>query len=1261
MKTNLRLVLSIPIYFFCFYSFSQNLGEYWREDVVAGGEITASGQPLQTGAGRRFTLDEAGMARALEPLRSGTARAAILYFPDATGVLKPFRVEERSVMSPQLQARYPEIRSYVGVSQDAAQTRIRFSLSPQGFQAMISAPEGRRTQFIEKIRGRTKEYLQFSRDEKQSLPGGWVCKTTPDGAKAVAETLPAQLVEDGVLRRYRLAVAATGEYTQYHGGTVAGALAAINATVTRINEVFERDLAISLELIATNDQVIYTDPATDPFGGNLSAEVQNTLTTRIGAAAYDIGHLFHSAGETGNAGYIGAVCTDNEKGSAYAATPIPEGDRFDLDFVAHEMGHQFGANHTWSFDSEGTGVQAEPASGSTIMGYAGIVQGNNVTLTGDDYFHYFSILQISQFVAGLSCAAEIPLPDAAPVVTPLPDYLIPKGTAFVLEGVATDADPGDVLTYAWEQVDDGVVTTSTFGPENPSGANFRSRRPGTDPNRYFPMLPEVVAGNLTQTNPPTDSAWETVSTIERDLNFALTVRDNAPGGGQVGSDLVRVSVLAGAGPFEVRSQLSPQTYAAGSVQSISWEVAGTDAGPINCQEVDLYMSLDGGLTFPVALATALPNTGSTQVQLPGDATAAARFMLKAADNIFFAVNAADFTITEQPFVLQGESLDIIACQPADTQLGFLYRSFAGYSETVNLDVLGLPAGVTANFDVPAVQADSTAVTLTLSNTDLAAPGVYPLVLNGTGPSQSFSLPFELTVSDGTFPTPALLNPADGALDVPLDPVLQWQGNPAISAYELELATDAAFSAIVEQQTIYGTVYRPSTLPDDTDFYWRVRPVSGCGLGAFSSAFRFRTITKDCKTLSANGLPIAISATGTPTVTATVTFADDKPVVSARVYLDLAHSYLSDLVITLTSPAGTEVTLISNSCAEANDVQATFEAGAPPFLCSNNPAISGVVRPLGSLDSFAGESSFGAWVLTIQDTAPADGGQLKAFSLELCVEGQFRPDDDGDGVFDDGDDLCLGTPAGVEVDATGCPVYRFDPDQFDISLESERCVGSGDGVIRIQAAQPLDYLLSIRGNGRNQDASFTSSYELGGLSEGAYQLCIEGTDGTIFYEPQCYDLVIGSPPPLSVLASQSVDGSQLALALDGSGSYQVTLNGQTQAVSASQLSLKLAPGPNTLLVEAIPACGGTFEAVYYYADRLAVAPNPFTDILQFQVPETGRLLQVQIFNVAGALVMSREWVPMESEVTMPVAELPTGFYLVRIRCAEREETFKVYRQ
>src|SRR5690606_6735893 len=203
-----------------------------------------------------------------------------------------------------------------------------------------------------------------------------------------------------------------------------------------------------------------------------------------------VGHLFHRVPDpsqnNGHAGFIGSVCTDNRKGSAFSAADLPQGDAFDLDFVSHELGHQFGANHTWSFESERSGVQAEPASGSTIMGYAGIVNGNNVVPHGDGYFHYYSILQITDYLATTTCAQIVPHTNGPPQPTPVGDHTIPMGTAFVLEGNVTDPDPGDVLTYTWEQIDDGVVTRGSFGPENASGANFRSRPPTTDPRRYFP-------------------------------------------------------------------------------------------------------------------------------------------------------------------------------------------------------------------------------------------------------------------------------------------------------------------------------------------------------------------------------------------------------------------------------------------------------------------------------------------------------------------------------------------------------------------------------------------------------------------------------------------------------------------------------------------------------------------------------------------------------------------------------------------------------
>ena len=519
------------------------------------------------------------------------------------------------------------------------------------------------TTFMQKDSG--SKYVLYTRGSNVKRDADFVCST-----KSMIDTnlgsLTQRVVDDQVLRKYRLAVSASGEYTQHHGGSKADALAAINATVTRINEIFETDLAVTFELVTGLDQVIFTDPETDPYSGSLSPKVQSTLDNVLGSANYDIGILFNKADESdGNAGFIGVVCVGNKKGSAYVTGKIPEGDLFDIDFVSHEMGHQFGANHTWSFESEGTQVQVEPGSGTTIMGYAGITNVNDVAPMGEDYFHYVSIVQITDYLKTTSCAETTSLTNIPPVVIPTGNFIIPKSTAFVLSASATDADVADVLTFAWEQVDSGIVPQSVFGPTNLIGANFRSQKPSTDPQRYFPKLSSVIDGRLTQTTPPISSGWETVSDIERELNFALTVRDNAVGGGQVVSDLVNVYVENNAGPFEVTSYSTTVVVIAGNVETITWNVANTNMAPVNTQFVDILLSLDGGQTFPIVLADNVVNDGSHDVIIPGNATTTARIMIKANGNIFFAVNAEAFEIEESAVVLNLGQLEQEVCQGDD--------------------------------------------------------------------------------------------------------------------------------------------------------------------------------------------------------------------------------------------------------------------------------------------------------------------------------------------------------------------------------------------------------------------------------------------------------------------------------------------------------------------------------------------------------------------------------------------------------------------
>ena len=1017
---------------------------------------------------------------------------------------------------------------------------------------------------------------------------------------------------------------------------------------------------MTLELVANNDLVVFTDAETDPYGGNLNTEVQNTLTSTIGSLNYDVGHLFHEDNDGGNAGFIGSVCRDNQKGSAYSSALDPQGDRFDIDYVAHELGHQFGANHTWSFESEGTQVQVEPASGSTIMGYAGIVQGNNVASFSDAYFHYISIFQIANYVQTTSCAVELPLANNPPVISTLADYRIPKSTAFVLTGSASDPDSSDILTYAWEQIDDGIVTTETFGPDNPNGANFRSLPPTVNPSRYFPRLSQVVQGNLTQTNPSVNSAWETVSNIEREMNFALTVRDNALGGGQVSSDVMKVEVVNNAGPFAVTSQATAQTYPAGSVQTVTWDVAGTDEVPIRAQRVDIYLSLDGGDNFPLLLVEDAPNDGEQEVLLPGTATQQGRFMVKASNNIFFAVNSSDFAITESEIVMDFDALNYQVCQPNDLIIPFEYETYLGFAEEVTFSVPDAPAGLGVVFS-PVTTTTSTSVTVTFSNTSGVAIGNYPITITATGSSLNKEVPLQLNLYNNSFADVSLTSPSDAATDVGLRPLLQWEENTAYTSYQVELATDAAFNNVVDVGNVIVNQFTPRELLENTVYFWRVKPVNPCGEGTFSPAFSFTTIQLDCNTEVAENLPLSISSTGTPVVNAQITFFDDLPIADVNVILDIEHSFLSDLIIKLISPAGTSVILAANSCGGAQNINAIFDDDGPAFNCGSNPGISGIVNPLGSLASFIGESTLGTWTLEVSDTAPADGGLINGFSLEICAEGNFRPDADNDGVFDDTDDLCLGTPPGTEVNADGCPVYRFAPDNFTLTLTSESCRSNNDGIIEVAAVQSLDYNVTVTGPGTNLNENFTNGYTLSNLGAGSYQLCISGTNGSITYETVCFEAVISEPDPLDVNGVLSPDGTALTLNLSGGSLYNIVLNGLLTQTSENTITLDLNKGANTLRVSTNLPCQGSFEETYFNGVSTLIFPNPTENEFKILLKQQATDLDVSVFDIQGRLLKQYRYVNEGSEFEVDSSDWPSGMYFINVKGRTVNETHKLIKR
>ena len=602
-----------------------------------------------------FQLDALVLNQSLEPLQNATNNNEVeIEIPNTTGALEKFKIHEFSNFEPALQAQFPDIRSYAGVGLTDKNATVYFSMSPKGIQTMVFRSDNA-TEFIEKLSDGQEIYQLFDSNnrEKGSLP--LYCSTSDVLLnKQLVSKTAAVTANNGVYKTLRLALACTAEYTTYFGG-VSQALAAMNATMTRVNGIFNRDLALHLNLIATNSILIYTNAATDPYSpssvganGAWNLELQRDLTAKIGNANYDIGHLFGASGGGGNAGCIGCVCqnpissTDIAKGSGYTspADGKPEGDTFDIDFVAHEMGHQLGANHTFSHEVEGTGVNVEPGGGSTIMAYAGVTD-YNVQSHSDDYFAYVSIAQIQNNLATKSCPVTTVLSNKTPTANAGADFVIPKGTAFVLKGSGTDPN-GDVLSYCWEQNDSAISATganSIAYSAKTDGPLFRSLSPSVSPIRYMPAQNKVLTNRLSST-------WESVSEVSRTLHFTLTVRDNAADGlAQTNTDAMVVTVDATKGPFEVTSQNTADlSWKPLSLQTITWAVNNTLNLP-GSATVNIKLSVDGGVTFSTVLKANTPNDGSELIIVPNGITGKnCRILIEPTANIYYALNKEPFAI-----------------------------------------------------------------------------------------------------------------------------------------------------------------------------------------------------------------------------------------------------------------------------------------------------------------------------------------------------------------------------------------------------------------------------------------------------------------------------------------------------------------------------------------------------------------------------------------------------------------------------------------
>ncbi|MDB9961371.1 M12 family metallo-peptidase [Oceanihabitans sp.] len=901
----------------------------------------------------------------------------IIKFPNAEGVMESYSIEEASTMTPDFQALFPNIRAYSGKGIDDPTALIRFSISDEkGLSSMVLS--NKKTVFIEPYSDDLTTYILYTRSS-DDVRSNFICETeyvAPEFSNFDLESY--RNANDGTLRTFRLALACTGEYAQFHGGTLAGVIAAMNATMARVNGVFERDVALTMVMV-NNTNIIYFNAGSDPYtnnnGGAMLGQNQTACDTNIGAGNYDIGHVFSTGG--GGVAYLNSPCTGFKAGGV-TGSGFPQSDTFDIDYVAHEMGHQYGGNHTQNNNCNRSGVSVEPGSASTIMGYAGIcapnVQGNS-----DDYFHGENIKEMwANISAGNStCAAQSATGNSAPVATAGSNHIIPISTPFVLRGSANDSDGLAGLTYCWEQVDTAPATmppvsTSTGGPA------FRSLLPKVSPNRYMPDFATVLTG-------ATASLWEVVPSVSRTMDFSLTVRDNFGGGASSDSDAMRATSTAAAGPFIVTSQGAPATLNAGASELITWNVAGTTGNGVNAANVNILMTTDAGATFTTLLANT-PNDGSQTITVPNIVTSTARIIVEGAGNIFYNVNAADLTIQTSGFTMNFVVNTQDICAPNSVAYTFTYNTYLGFSGTTNFTASGNPPGTTVTFSPASAATNGTVVTVTINGITPANVGSNLTTITGTSGAIVRNTDVTTNIYSATFNPITLTSPINGAIGVIAPYSLQWNVEPNASAYDVEIATDAAFTAIVETQTVATNSYTATTLGTNTQYFWRVRPSNSCGIGNWSSEFNFTTANTFCFSEISTIAPIAIpdfdgSGIGIGSVLNVTTPVE---ITDVNVTVNITHTWDSDLVLVLSSPQGTNIFLsFRNGGNGDNYTNTVFDDAATVNVIAGNAPFTGSFQPEEALSAFNSEISTGNWTLSVFDLASQDTGTLIDWTLEIC--------------------------------------------------------------------------------------------------------------------------------------------------------------------------------------------------------------------------------------------------------------------------------------
>jgi hypothetical protein len=647
-------------------------GDAWKSLDTLPQEDPGHVSYLRTNDFAAYQLNFSELASVLDqaPMEFSNSTPIEVLIPNPDGSFSRFAMVDSPIMAPELAAQFPDIKTFAGQGLDDLAATIRIDISPAGFHAQVLSPSG--SYYVDPYFHLDPNYyasyyastmnatgVNFQEPLEELANADLNPETNPtagrdpngDGTGGGTTTGPITTAERSgtQLRTYRLAVAATGEYVAFQGGTVALGQAAIVTAVNRVSGIYETELSVRLQLIANNSSLVYTNANTDPYTnddpGALLDENQTNIDSVIGSANYDIGHVFTTGG--GGLAGLGVVGQDGVKAEGETGLDEPIGDAFYVDYVAHEMGHQFGGNHTFNgfngsaFGNDNPGTAYEPGSGTTIMAYAGICGVDDLQPHSDPYFHSASFDEIIKYVDTVipNVGTRTATGNTVPTVNAGLDYKIPARTPFELTAVGSDGNASDVLTYSWEERDLGPLQQVDTG-DNGSSPILRDFSPTTDPSRTFPRLSDLLNN--------TTVVGEKLPTTSRTMKFRVTVRDNESGGGGVNTDDMQVTVINTGAAFAVTSPNTNVSWVALTPQTVTWNVAGTTGNGINAANVNILLSTDGGKTFPTVLASNVPNDGSEIVSLPNSPSTQARIKVEAAGNIFFDISDTNFTITPNP-------------------------------------------------------------------------------------------------------------------------------------------------------------------------------------------------------------------------------------------------------------------------------------------------------------------------------------------------------------------------------------------------------------------------------------------------------------------------------------------------------------------------------------------------------------------------------------------------------------------------------------